>query len=130
MYHVDPVVLLVPSLSASALGNQVSMHYLIISPGPRLVCTIKLSPLRIPWRDIRLLSIYCENTFILWYQFLWFLQNALIHRFLNSWFQTLQKTVNGKIVFCWILIFMVKVNHEINQNYNPTINNDFLCICL
>jgi hypothetical protein len=26
----------------------------------------------------------------------------LIHGFLNSWFQTLQTTMNGKIVFRWI----------------------------
>jgi len=37
--------------------------------------------------------------------FSWFLQIALIHGFLNSWFQILQATVNGKIVFRWIFIF-------------------------
>jgi len=26
---------------------------------------------------------------------------------LNSWFQTLQTTINGKIIFRWILIFVV-----------------------
>jgi hypothetical protein len=35
--------------------------------------------------------------------FLWFLQNAVILGFSNSWFQKLQETVTGKIVFRWIL---------------------------
>ena len=39
-------------------------------------------------------SHYCESTFICWHQFLWFLKNALIHGFLNSWFQTLHATIN------------------------------------
>jgi hypothetical protein len=43
----------------------------------------------------------CENTFIPWHQLSWFLQNALIPGFLNSWFHTLQATINGKIVFKW-----------------------------
>ena len=47
----------------------------------------------IPWK-------YCENIFIRWHQFLGFLTNALIIGFLkNLGFQTLQATVNGKIVF-------------------------------
>ena len=50
---------------------------------------------------------YCESTFIGCHQCSWFLQNALIHGFLNSWFQTLQATVNGKIVLRWIFIFVV-----------------------
>ena len=41
-------------------------------------------------------KVYSESTFIRWYQFSWFLQNALIHGFLNSWFQTLQTTVIGE----------------------------------
>jgi len=36
-----------------------------------------------------------------------FLQNELIHGFMNSWFQTLQVTINGKIVFRSIFIFVV-----------------------
>jgi len=51
--------------------------------------------------------------FIRCYQCSWFLQNAFILRFLISWFQTVQATVNKKIVFRWILMFVVKVNHEI-----------------
>jgi len=47
-----------------------------------------------------------ESTFIRWHHFSWFLQNSLIHG-LNSWFQTLQLTINGKIVFRWIFIFVV-----------------------
>jgi hypothetical protein len=44
--------------------------------------------------------------FLRWRQFPWFLQSALIHGFLNSWFQILQATINKKIVvFRWILIF-------------------------
>ena len=39
--------------------------------------------------------------------FSWFLQNVVIHGFLNSWFQALHARVNGKIVFHWILIFLV-----------------------
>ena len=46
-------------------------------------------------------TTYCESTFISWHQFSWFLQNPLIPGFLNSWFQTLQATINGKIVFKW-----------------------------
>jgi hypothetical protein len=42
---------------------------------------------------------FCEITFIRWHQFSWFLQNALIPGFLNSWFQVVH-------VFRWILIFM------------------------
>ena len=45
--------------------------------------------------------MYCESTFIHWHQSSWFLQNAFIARFLNSWFQTLKTTINGKIVFRW-----------------------------
>jgi hypothetical protein len=41
---------------------------------------------------------YCESTFIRWHRFSWIL-NALIHGFLNSWFQTLQARINRKIVF-------------------------------
>jgi hypothetical protein len=51
--------------------------------------------------------IYCERTFIRWHQFSWFLQNALIHGNLNSWFQTIHATINGKIVFRWIFIFVI-----------------------
>ena len=40
-----------------------------------------------------------KNFFIRWRQFLWFLLNAMTHGFLNSWFQTLQATINGGIVF-------------------------------
>ena len=40
-------------------------------------------------------------------QLSWFLQNALIPGFLNSWFQTIQATINGNIVFRWIYIFVV-----------------------
>ena len=32
---------------------------------------------------------YCGSTVIRWHQFLWFLQNAVILGFSNSWFQTL-----------------------------------------
>jgi hypothetical protein len=53
-----------------------------------------------------------KSTFIRWHQFSlflqnalihgflnsWFLQNTLIHGFLNSWFQTLQTTVSGNIL--------------------------------
>ena len=45
---------------------------------------------------------YCDSTFIRWLQFSWFLQNALIHGFLNSCVQTLQATINENIVFRWI----------------------------
>ena len=50
---------------------------------------------------------YCESIFVICYlqQFPWFLQSALIHWFLNLWFQILQATINEKIVFRWILIF-------------------------
>ena len=48
--------------------------------------------------DLISISIYCKSTFILWHQFSWFLQNALILGFFNSWFQTLQTKVNEKIV--------------------------------
>jgi hypothetical protein len=48
-----------------------------------------------------------QITFIRWHQFSWFLKHALIHGFLNSWFQTLQATINEKVVFRWILIFVV-----------------------
>ena len=34
-----------------------------------------------------------------------------IHWFLNSWFQTLQATIYGKIVFRWIFIFVVQVDN-------------------
>ena len=57
--------------------------------------------------DLISISIYCKSTFILWHQFSWFLQNALIPGFLNRCFQTLQTTIDGKIVFRWILIFVV-----------------------
>ena len=52
-------------------------------------------------------NVHCESIFIRWHKFLWFLQNALIPGFLNSWFQTLQATINGKIVFRWSLNFVV-----------------------
>ena len=32
----------------------------------------------------------CESTFIRGHQYSWYLQNALIHRLLNSWFHTLE----------------------------------------
>jgi len=51
--------------------------------------------------------LYCESIIIRWHQFSWFLQNALIHGLLNSWFQSLHATIYGKIVFRWILVFMV-----------------------
>ena len=59
---------------------------------------------------------YSESIFIHWHQFSWFLQNALPHEFLNSWFQTLQATINEEIVIYWIFIFMVLVDHEISEN--------------
>jgi hypothetical protein len=59
------------------------------------------------YNSIAIIMIYCENTIIRWYQFSWFLQNALISLFLNSWFQTLHATIHGKIVFRWILVFVV-----------------------
>jgi len=61
------------------------------------------------WINFAILRIleYREGTFIRWHQFLWFLQHTLIHGFLNSWFQTLKVTVNGKLIFRWILIFVV-----------------------
>jgi hypothetical protein len=43
----------------------------------------------------------------------WFLLIALIPGFLNSRLQTLQ--VYWKIVFHWILLFVVYVNHEIHK---------------
>jgi hypothetical protein len=49
--------------------------------------------------DLISISIYCKSTFILWHQFSWFLQNALIPGFLHSWFQTLQATINGKFFY-------------------------------
>jgi len=61
-------------------------------------------------------SKYCESICIGWSQFPWFLQNALIHGFLNSWFQASQATTNGKIVFRWIFMFVVLVYHEIREN--------------
>ena len=42
---------------------------------------------------------YCESTFIGCHQFSWLLQNTLSLGFLNSYFQTLHATINGKIVF-------------------------------
>jgi len=48
-----------------------------------------------------------SNTFYSLAPFSWFLQNALIHGILNSWFQTLQATINGTIEFRWIFIFVV-----------------------
>ena len=47
---------------------------------------------------LEMINRYCESTCIDWHSFSWFLENALIHGFLNSWFQTLQATINGKIV--------------------------------
>jgi hypothetical protein len=57
------------------------------------------------------------STLIRWHQYSWFLQNTMIHVFLNWWFQTLQaKNQWGKIVYRWILIFMVQDNYEIHEN--------------
>ena len=56
---------------------------------------------------------YCESTFIRWHQCSWFLLIALIPGFLNSRLQTLQ--VYWKIVFHWILLFVVYVNQEIHK---------------
>ena len=58
--------------------------------------------------------VCCESIFIRWHQLLWFQQNALIHGFLNSWFQTLQAKIDGQIVLRRIFIFVVYVNHEIS----------------
>jgi len=46
-----------------------------------------------------LLFEFCESNIIRWHQFSWFLQNAVIHGFLNLWFQTIHTTINEKIVF-------------------------------
>jgi hypothetical protein len=41
------------------------------------------------------------------------LRNALILRLLNSWFQTLQTTINRKFVFRWIFYFRgLRENHK------------------
>jgi hypothetical protein len=85
---------------------------------------VRYHPLiKIPsYKDQRLLYTqtisprYCETTFIGWQHFSWFLQNALIPGLLNSWFQTLQATINWKIVFRWIFIFVVEMAHEISKN--------------
>ena len=61
----------------------------------------------------KMINRYCESTFIHWHKFLWFLQNALIPGLLNSWFQRLQATINGKIVICCIL------NHKIHEKLEP-----------
>jgi hypothetical protein len=63
-----------------------------------------------------LLYVNSENTFIHWHQFSWFLQNALIHGFLNSWFQTLQATINGKIVQLNLSYVIYQVNNEIEPH--------------
>jgi hypothetical protein len=42
--------------------------------------------------------------------------HAVILGFSNSWFQTLQATIDEEIVFRWILIFVVLVKHEIHEN--------------
>ena len=34
-----------------------------------------------------LIRCYCENAFINWHQFSWFLKSPLIHGFLSSWFR-------------------------------------------
>ena len=44
----------------------------------------------------------------------WILQNAVTHGFLNSWFQTLHATINGKVVFRWILVFVDRSRHNGN----------------
>ena len=44
---------------------------------------------------------YGESTFILWHQCSWFLQNALIHGFLNSWF--LQNALIPGFLNSWFL---------------------------
>ena len=38
------------------------------------------------YHDFRISMNYRGSSFIRWYQFSWFLQNALIHGILNSWF--------------------------------------------
>jgi hypothetical protein len=63
-----------------------------------------------------LLYVYSESTFIHWHQFSWFLQNASIHGFLNSWFQTLQATINGKIVQLNLSYVTYQVNIEIGSH--------------
>jgi hypothetical protein len=70
-------------------------------------------------------NVCCETSFVRWYQFSWFLQNALIPGFLNSRIQILHATINRTTVFCWILICVVLVNHEIHENKNLTNNNNF-----
>jgi predicted MPP superfamily phosphohydrolase len=61
---------------------------------------------------------YCESTFIRWHQFSWFLQNALIHGFLISWFQTRQATVahaNNDLHY-EMKVFTVMGNNSTNVN--------------
>ena len=48
------------------------------------------------------------------------LRNALILRFLNSWFQTLQTTINRKFVFRWNFYFRdLRENHKNQQKLEP-----------
>ena len=64
-------------------------------------------------------SRYCQSTFIRchWHQFSWFLQNVVILRFFNSWFQTLQWTINEKIVFRWIFFSLfIQEDNKISEN--------------
>ena len=56
----------------------------------------------------------CESNFIRWHQFSWFLQNAVIFGFLNSWFQTLQVTINWEN--CISLVFNF---HGLSEPQNP-----------
>ena len=63
-------------------------------------------------------QLYCESTFIFWHQFSWFLQNAWVLEFIVSNITSNNQWKN--------YIFMVKVDHEISENQNSTINNDFI----
>ena len=63
-------------------------------------------------------QLYCESTFIFWHQFSWFLQNAWVLEFIVSNITSDNQWKN--------YIFMVKVDHEISENQNSTINNDFI----
>jgi hypothetical protein len=54
---------------------------------------------------------YCESTVLL--------QNALIHGFLNSWFQTLPATINGKIVFRYDFYFRDLIGPRNHRKLEP-----------
>ena len=70
--------------------------FVAMTPTLESICTLYSNPppLKKPLLSEYFYYYYCESTFIHWNQFSWFLQTAVIHGFLNSWFQTLHFTGN------------------------------------